>query len=163
MAKTVANLGEKRDIHLFDSFHGIPHLGPKDEPFAGIEHDGLDEQLVTTGVSACSREDVARNIARWGAAADNLIYHEGWFQDTVPPSDTGPIALLRLDGDLYESTRICLEYLYLKVTSGGFVIIDDYNLTGCRLATEDYREANAILAEMHTVPGGEGAVWWRKD
>jgi hypothetical protein len=59
---------------------------------------------------------------------------------------------LRLDGDLYESTEICLKYLYPKVSVGGVVIIDDYALDGAKMAVCDYFNDN--VPEMKLIDGG---------
>ena len=40
------------------------------------------------------------------------------------------ISLLHLDLDLYEPTKIALEYLYPKVVRGGVVILDEYGMEG---------------------------------
>jgi hypothetical protein len=67
------------------------------------------------------------------------VIFKGWFE-TVLPSISIPdgISLLRLDGDLYNSTYVCLKYLYPKVIEGGLIIIDDWALPGCRQAVFDY-------------------------
>lgn len=119
-----------RIVHLFDSFTGVP---------AGGEHD--DKWTHPEGVSKCAREQVAEYMRNWNIPSELLVYHEGLFADTVPllaREYPGPIAVLRLDGDLYESTRTCLEHLYPLVSVGGWVIIDDWNLAGCRKAVEEY-------------------------
>jgi hypothetical protein len=72
-----------------------------------------------------------------------LHIHEGWFQERVPSaaSDIREIALLHLDGDWYDSTRVCLEYLYPNVISGGVIVINDYGAyEGCRRAVDEFRE-----------------------
>jgi len=82
-------------------------------------------------------------MQRWGIPSELLVYHEGLFSPTIPDyclkrvSDFGPpweIALLRLDGDLYESTKTCIEFLLPRVSRGGWVCVDDFNLSGCRQA-----------------------------
>jgi O-methyltransferase len=67
-----------------------------------------------------------------------LVYHEGLFEDTVPNADIKEIAFLRLDGDLYSSTKVCMEHLYPKLVRGGWFCVDDFNLSGCRKAVLDY-------------------------
>ena len=62
------------------------------------------------------------------------MYHPGWFHETVASMMQTPIAVLRLDGDLYESTKVCLEHLLPLVSPGGWVIIDDFDLSGARKA-----------------------------
>ena len=81
--------------------------------------------------------DVQRNMQNWGIPDDLLVYHPGWFADTLPGCEIGPIALLRLDADLYSSTKTCLQYLYSKVSKGGWVIVDDFPLSGCRRALHE--------------------------
>lgn len=136
-----------RRVHLFDSFAGIPPPGPHDHQL----------RANVGGESACSFEDVKANMRAWGIPMDLLVWHPGYFQDTIPLAVgnyvgrlTAPlivsIALLRLDGDLYESTRVCLDCLYPLVSPGGYVIIDDYDLDGCREAVHEY---------IHPAP----AVW----
>jgi len=119
-----------RRVHLFDSFEGIPAAG---------EHD--TNWTHPAGTSACSLEDVKRNMKQWGIDESLLVYHPGWFHETVA-SMQAPIALLRLDADLYESTRVCLEHLYPLVSPGGWVIVDDFALPGCRKAVDDYMQEN---------------------
>ena len=68
-------------------------------------------------------------------------FHAGWFQETLRalPAGFGAIALLRIDGDWYESTKICLDVLFPKVVSGGIVVIDDYGKwSGCREAVDEF-------------------------
>lgn len=156
---------QQRRVHLFDSFEGIPHAGPNDdETITGCIGPSQDGRLVSSGVSACSIQRVQRNMARWGVSSDLLVYHEGWFQHTVPETapSIGSIALLRLDGDLYESTRVCLTHLEPKVPSGGIVCIDDYALTGCRRAVDEHLGRTGQRPQIITIEGGGGPVWWYK-
>lgn len=117
-------------VHLFDSFAGIPKPGPHDDP-----------AQVREGEAACSLAQVRANMQRWGIPAEMLVYHEGDFGNSVPGSVAArfvqQIAFLRLDGDLYESTKVCMEHLYPLVSKGGYVICDDYDLHGCRYALHE--------------------------
>jgi hypothetical protein len=70
------------------------------------------------------------------------------------------LAILRMDGDMYESTMDALNSLYHKVAPGGFVIVDDYILPACRKAVDDFRRDHAIEAPMEDVDGA--AVFWEK-
>jgi hypothetical protein len=89
---------------------------------------------------------------------------KGWFQNTVPRSkkDVGDaIAILRLDGDWYESTKIPLEHFYSKVSIGGIIIIDDYcTCFGSKRATDEYISEHQL--EVKLVPDGRGGVWFQK-
>lgn len=144
-----------RNIHLFDSFEGIPLAGKYDvlQPGIGlITHDtNVPEEslLVSSGISAHSLDAVKNNMRAWGFGNLPLFYHKGWFQNTVPVNNLDKIAILRLDGDLYESTKVCLEHLVHKVVKGGFVIIDDYALPGAYKAVNDFiKDKNIELIRM---------------
>ena len=83
-----------------------------------------------------------------------LKIHKGWFQDTIPKIEPnlGKIAILRLDGDWYSSTKVCLDYLYKHVSIGGFIIIDDYGCyEGCAKAVDEFRKNNNINDFMVTI------------
>ncbi len=116
-------VGTKRRVHLFDSFEGVPAPG---------EHDL--EWKHPAGISLCTLEGVKQHFSEWGIPEDLLMYHPGWFLDTIPYVGNGPIAILRLDGDLYDSTKVCMEHLYPLVSPGGWVIVDDFGLSGARKA-----------------------------
>lgn len=143
--------GGERKVHLFDSFCGIPKAGIRDHdirPLVGSANQAGD--IETSGVSVCSIDLVKRYMASWGIDPALLVYHPGWFQDTVPAAEIGAIAILRLDGDLYDSTKICLEHLYPKLSPGGWCIADDFNLDGCRLAIDE------MVGQPHP-------MYWRKE
>jgi O-methyltransferase len=79
----------------------------------------------------------------------------------MPTAPVGSLAVLRLDGDLYESTIDVLRPMYPKVSPGGFVVVDDYfSWPGCRKAVDEYREANGIVAEMKRIDWT--GAYWRK-
>jgi len=127
-------MAEMPRVHLFDSFEGIPAAGEHDHELQGVP----------AGESACSLVDVKANMKRWGIPDELLIYHPGMFKTSIRDAALGSvecqamyiraIALLRLDGDLYESTKPVMEHLYPLVSPGGWVIVDDWNLSGCRKA-----------------------------
>lgn len=140
MIKACLDKKETRNYWGFDSFDGIPYGIDKDilQPGQGYIQPEMAGKLVSTGVSAHSLEDVTANLKRWEVLNDNVHLVKGWFQDTVHLNTIDKIAVLRLDGDLYESTKVCLEHLYKKVVKGGLVIIDDWTLSGCNLACKEF-------------------------
>lgn len=145
-----------KQIYAFDSFEGIPMAGPHDKTQPGIgAHNGKGE-LVSSGISAHSIENVRGNLRKAGINDRNITYIKGWFQYTVPEFSK-PIALLRLDGDLYESTKVCLQHLLPLVVLGGIVIIDDYSLEGCRKACDEFGLKGVI------VPGSGGVMFFYKN
>ncbi len=126
-----------RRLHLFDRFEGVP------EPAA------IDGEWAAQIVADLKRKplDINPEIARAllverARFPESLIhFHVGWFKDTMPAAaaDIGPIALLRLDSDWYESTKICLELLYDRLVPGGLLVVDDYmQFPGCKRAVDEF-------------------------
>jgi hypothetical protein len=154
----LAALGDdRRRVWACDSFQGLPEADaeryPVDVPLRLHEHTAL-----AVGVDA-----VRAAFDRYGLLDERVRFVEGWFRDTLPvvASEIGPIAVLRLDGDLYESTIDALTHLEPLVSPGGFVIVDDYNgIEACRQAVTDHRAEHHIEAPIHEVDWT--AVWWRK-
>jgi hypothetical protein len=100
-------------------------------------------------------------FARYGLLFENLIFLRGWFRNTLPKAPVEKLALLRLDGDLYESTKDALENMYDKVVPGGFIIIDDYNVfEPCKRAVNEFREKRGIRDVLVTID--PSSVYWRK-
>jgi hypothetical protein len=133
-----------RDVWVCDSFEGLP------EPDLA-QYPADDFWRSAAGAIAVSLEQVRANFAAYGLLDDRVHFLKGWFRDTMPTAPIGPIAVLRLDGDLYESTMDVLTALHPKVSPGGFVIIDDYCLESCRLAVDDYRDAHGITAPVQHI------------
>lgn len=170
MAYACQQFESRKYVHLFDSFQGIPLAGPNDDEQPGIgkithatDVKNLNDLLISSHISVCSMDNVKSNMKQWGIDSRYLIYHKGWFQHTLPidAPKIDKICLLRLDGDLYESTKVCLEYLYPKISNGGYIVIDDYGLVGCRKAVTEYLEKNNLTPEIKTVLGGQGPVYWQ--
>lgn len=150
---------ERRELHLFDSFEGIPEPdaavdGSAAVAFAKQAGGGTGGALkpLADQYGGVGTLDVCQKLINGtlGYPKEHTHYHVGWFQDTVPVADTGPIAILRLDGDWYASTKVCLEHLYDRVVPGGFVILDDYKAyEGCELAVREFTEARGIRPYLH--------------
>jgi hypothetical protein len=110
---------------------------------------------------AVSLDQVKHSFARYGLLDQQVKFIQGWFHDTLPSAPVDQLALLRVDGDLYESTMDVLKHLYPKVMPGGFVIIDDYqDIAACRHAVDDYRDKNDILDPIMKIDWS--GVYWRK-
>lgn len=166
---------EPRWIYGFDSFEGIPLASEEDDQQPGIPgpkpvfgYRKKRELLRSSGVTVHSLESVQSNLEEWFPAKhDNIRLVKGWFQDTLEAyrpiirSYKG-IALLRLDGDLYESTRVSLETLFPLLNTGGVLIIDDWMLAGCRRACEEYF-ANVRVSRIEPPEFTEGPAYFRKE
>jgi len=137
-----------RTIWGFDSFEGIPFAGINDKEQPGIGEIDINKigVLETTSIASYSQEDVLKNFQLWNLPTNNLKLIKGWFENTIEGTskEIKEIAMLRLDGDLYSSTYVCLEHLFEKVVSGGIIIIDDWNLTGCQKAVKKFIDGRKI-------------------
>ena len=144
-----------RKVWVADSFEGLP---PTDESVhAGDSALALDRFADL----AVPLEAVRGNFARYGLLDEQVEFLEGWFRDSLPQAPIETLAVMRLDGDLYESTMDALTALYPKLSEGGFVILDDYNaVAGCNDATHEYRDAMGIKDPMTPIKGG--GAFWRK-
>jgi len=143
-----------RNVWLADSFQGLPKPDARYAQDAGDLHHTAPELSV-------SRSQVEDNFRRYGLLDDQVKFLVGWFADTLPGAPIERLAVLRLDGDMYGSTIQALESLYDKLSKGGYVIVDDYTLKGCRAATDDFRRDRGISDEPIVIDRS-GAVYWEK-
>lgn len=154
MKGVLSAYGEQRDIWLADSFEGLP---PPDE--ANYPHDKGIRLDQAAWFLAISEDEVRRNFERYGLLDDHVHLVKGWFRDTLKALPVDEIALLRLDGDLYESTIQTLEPLYPRIPAGGFCIVDDYGkVEACKQAVHDYRSIHGIDDPIIDIDG-TGAFW----
>jgi len=143
-----------RKVYVADSFEGVPPPNIARYP----ADEGLD--LHAWPGLAVSVEEVRANFDRYGLLDDQVVFVEGWFRETLPRLRDHTWSVLRLDGDLYESTIDGLENLYPGLSSGGWVIIDDYEIAACAQAVTDYREREGITEPLVRVDWT--AVCWQK-
>ena len=142
----MAWVGRPREMWLFDSFEGLPEPGSL---------DGLEAKDYAGKVIA-SENDVREVLTKLGVTG---TIRKGWFETTVPVAsgEIGRIAILRLDGDWYESTKACLDNLYDLVAPGGVVIVDDYDRwQGCRAAVDEFMAQRGIVPQLRRISAGGG-------
>jgi len=145
-----------RSVWLADSFQGLPVA---DEDL--YIHDRGDRHSELKSYLGVSLEIVKENFRRYELLDHQVRFVPGWFRDTLPTAPIGSIAVLRLDGDMYESTHVALSSLYPKLSLGGFVIIDDYGaLPNCKAAVDDFRKAHSIDETMQEIDWT--GVYWRR-
>ena len=145
----------KRLVWAADSFAGLPKPDPASYPAdEGDPHHTVDYLAV-------SLEEVERNFSRYDISTDRVRFLPGWFRDTLPALIGEQWSLVRLDGDMYESTMLGLESLYPRLSPGGFVIVDDYGaIDVCRRAVADFRSRNSIDERLESIDWT--GVCWRK-
>lgn len=155
--KAVLNVLEDkhRIVWVADSFEGLPKPNP--ERYAA---DWNDEHYKVKEL-AISMETVRSNFEKYDLLDDRIVFLKGWFKDTLPSAPIKKLSILRLDGDMYESTWDALVNLYPKLSCGGYVIIDDWTaVRGCKAAVEDYRRENNIREEITSIDWS--GVYWKK-
>jgi len=144
-----------RTVWVADSFHGLPAPDPESFP-ADAGHD-----LSAVSTLSVSADQVRKNFARYGLLDDQVRFLEGWFADTLPDAPINQLAVLRLDGDLYQSTMDALNALYHRVSPGGFVLVDDYGAwEPCRQAVDEFRATHHITDPLVEVDWT--GVYWRR-
>jgi O-methyltransferase len=143
-----------RIVWAADSFEGQPKPDPAQFP------NDADDGFWTMDIMKVSLDEVQANFARYDMLDHRVRFLVGWFKDTLPTAPIERLAILRLDGDLYESTYQALEALYPKLSPGGYAIVDDYVLPACRAAVEDYRAKHGIHEPITTIEW-TGAYWQR--
>jgi O-methyltransferase len=146
-----------RNVWVADSFEGLPP--PDTARYPADAGDRFHEQSgLAVGV-----EQVRHNFERYGLLDDQVRFLVGWFKDTLPAAPIDQLAVIRLDGDLYESTWQAIEALYPKLAPGGFCIVDDYGtlVDQCQRAIRDYRDAHGITEEIVDIDGW--GAYWRKE
>jgi O-methyltransferase len=145
-----------RSVWLADSFQGVPRSDPANyKADKGIRAD------FAAGILGVSEAEVRSNFERYGLLDDRVRFLPGWFKDTLHDAPIETISVLRLDGDLYESTIQALDALYPRLSPGGFCIVDDYQaVKACEQAVTDYRAKHGVTAEIHDIDGT--GVLWRK-
>jgi O-methyltransferase len=144
-----------RRVFVADSFEGLP------KPNAELYPADTGDRHYQFPQLAVSLENVQANFAKYRLLDAQVVFLKGWFKDTLPGAPIAQLAILRLDGDLYESTMDALHALYHKVSPGGFVIVDDYGaVPACKRAIHDFRTARNISDPMITID--HDGVYWRK-
>jgi hypothetical protein len=143
-----------RKVWVADSFEGLPKPDAKRYP--------ADRFLRFDWFSyyAVSERQVRDNFAKYGLLDDQVCFLKGWFRDTLARAPIDKLAVIRMDGDLYESTMDALTHLYPKLSAGGYLIIDDYIIPACRKAVHDFRDAHAITEPIIDIDG-VGSYWRR--
>ena len=144
-----------RTVYVADSFCGLPapdhNRYPADLGLNLHEFDFLRVSL----------DEVKSNFAKYDLLDDQVKFLVGWFKDTLPTASISKLALMRLDGDLYESTMDSLRALYYRLSVGGYCIIDDFGyIPACRQAVTDFRSEHGITEEIVMID--QSGCFWEK-
>ena len=152
-----------RLVWVADSFEGFPEPDARRFP-AEAKHFAGSVMTRTLDHLAVSIDDVRRNFEAYGMLDDKVRFLKGWFKDTLPSAPIERLAILRLDGDYYESTWDSLHNLYDKLSVGGYAIIDDYGedrWTYCAKAVDEFRSQRGIVEPLQFVD--TKCCYWRRE
>lgn len=145
--------GNRRKTWYLDSFEGMPTTPS--------EHDGSGTEEIAGEVLRASVADVEELVfGKLKLPRDKNIIVKGWFEEVLPriKAEIGPIAVLRLDADWYEATKLILEQLYDQVVPGGYLIFDDYaRWVGSRKAVDEFLAARSLQPKMHFIGSVDNA------
>lgn len=145
-----------RKIIVCDSFEGLP--SPNVEKFPE-DRDAIFHLYADLSVSL---ETVKSNFAKFNLLDDQVVFLKGWFKDTMPTVQSEKIAVLRLDGDMYESTIDPLLHLYDRIPDGGWVIVDDYHaIPSSKAAVHDFLDSRKETPYIHDIDSS--GVFFRKN
>lgn len=152
MIAGMAEILPERMFYLFDSFEGLPDAREIDGPRAVAWQQNKGGE---TYHDNCTAEMTFAQQAMSMSGARHLVV-KGWFDAVLPATVLeSPIAILRLDGDWYDSTISCLNSLYPQVMRGGIVIVDDYHTwDGCSRAIHDYLSKIKSPSRIHKTAEG---------
>ena len=157
MRAVLRALGDtSRKVWVADSFAGLP------KPDAEKYPADAGDTLYAFKELAVSQAQVRANFQRYDLLDGQVAFLEGLFANTLPTAPIEKLSLLRLDGDMYESTMDAITALYPKLSVGGFCIVDDYGaVPACRLAVNDYRRAHGIESPVQMIDWT--GAWWRRE
>ena len=145
-----------KKVYVADSFQGLPPPNEQKYP------DDKGDNSYTYTTLAVSIEEVKENFSKYDLLDENVEFIKGFFKDSLKNTSINKLSILRLDGDMYESTIQVLHHLYDKVVVGGYIIIDDYGcIPACAKAVDDFRKNRNITTELKTVDWT--GRYWKKE
>ncbi len=163
MALAMRETNQRRKLWLFDTYEGLPD--PTEKDFApGTSRTGVHVRPLLKGSCLGIYEQVKMLLVhKFHLEEHDIVMVKGLFQGTLPVhrDRIGSIAVLRLDGDWYESTKCCFESLYDHVVPNGFIVIDDYGACfGAQKATDEFLKQRGV--EVNLMSDGRGGVCFVK-
>jgi O-methyltransferase len=145
MRATLDSLGDARTVCVADSFEGFPST----------------EDLGAFDFLASPLDEVRDSFERFGCE-HGVEFVPGFFEETLPRLTDRRWALIRLDADTYEPTREALRCLYPNLSTGGYLIVDDYgSFEGCRRAVDEFRREHGLDDPLERIDST--CVRWRRE
>lgn len=146
-----------RKVHLVDSFEGLPKASQAKDSDVWSDMNFLKVSL----------EQVQEPFRQLGLLDHGVAFHKGYFQHSLPPlrkqlqASNRTIAVLRMDGDMFESTMDILYNLYDLVSVGGCIIIDDFTIHEAKEAVETFLQHHGLIVDYIAID--ESSSYFCKD
>jgi O-methyltransferase len=152
MALTLKEMGESREIYLYDTFSGMCSPSEADGDAAREIFSNNRTSKNSSKWLFCPIEEVENNVTETGYPIEKCHFIKGKVEDTIPEIIPQEIALLRLDTDFYESTKHELTHLFPRLSPKGVIILDDYGFwKGARKAVDEYIMENKLCIFLNRV------------
>lgn len=164
MAGALKYLKSDKVVYVADSFGGLPKPSSCDGVFANQFWYRFAKDLKLYNLDCLATlEEVKKNFRKYDLLDKNIKFLKGWFADTLPklPENTA-FCLVRIDVDWYKSTLDVLENAYNRLSEGGFLIVDDYKLPGCKKAVDEFRAERNLNQEVLIADEHAGVIFWQK-
>lgn len=138
---------KNRIVHLADSFEGLPKASTRED------NDGW----AAMGLLRVPQEAVQKNFQKYGLLDDQVQFHKGFFRNSLPvvrqvfKEKRSKISLLRLDGDMYESTMDIFFNLAEFLSPGACIVVDDYCIAECKKAVHQFLNMHDLSPKIHII------------
>lgn len=130
-AKAICEFKGDKELHLFDTFEGLPKV------------DQIDE-IFKRKMFKANRQDLEKRLSNY----ENVKIFEGLFPKTAKALTSEKYAFVHLDVDLYQSTKDALEFFYPRLEKGGVIISHDYHLKGVQKAVDEFSFEDGMLVSL---------------
>ena len=126
-SKLISEVKNEKELHLFDTFEGLPKVSEKDTHFGTA-------YWKTGEFSNTSLENVKNYLSDY----NNIFYYKGKFPETSEPIKNKKFSFVHLDVDLFQSTIDCLKFFYPRMINGGIILTHDYHTDGVKQAFNEF-------------------------
>ncbi len=127
-ARILAEVFKSKQIHLFDTFEGMPEVDKKED----------NTEYQKKGLYNDTSLSLVKNFL---SEFNNIKFYKGLFPETADSVKNKKFCFVHIDTDIYQSTKACLEFFYPKMVLGGVIICDDFKSPECKgveKAVEDF-------------------------
>ena len=136
----------QRELYVFDAFESLPGYGSS----SSFLENSMDE--------------VKQYFELFDVYDEHVHFVKGLFKESLPKFKDfqDPIAVLRVDGNFYDSYQDAMYYLYPNVPVGGIVIFDDVmSHAAVGRFWKDFKADYSMPEELNRID--RHSAWFRKE